>query len=406
MQNEHGQHFLSFHFTGSDNLEGDDWKTQIEGIAARYGVAIPETDLSDSEMLLLVMVDREIGSIPPFVRERLGQVLVVPAKAKKDAERLWSWLRNHWHVARVRSTLHQLMQQYWGVPSLHRGELNQSEVAKALGQKGMYWERIAYAAATSPNQEAGGVAREVYGHEQWDRTMEAMRREVGPILWGCLTRQALTEALSAYTADQQIKTLNSKVETLSYASQAAAEKHQKATTHLRDLNTHVTQLEGKVATLETAVRDKEEHIRALQENFDAERRQYVLQQAAWADLVSTLQAALSELRSGRAPLAGKRVAIIGGDPMADATEALVRAWGGEPKHYKGCDEQGRIDGLAQADVYLIIRAFMSHTAYWKACSAIDQMIRAGLKAQMVYVNHSGMGTFRRALEQVTQQRAA
>lgn len=365
----------------SVRIPSQEWRDRWEESLRAAGVEIDDLDLGDRACLDLVVAEDLVRSVPAWSRSELARLLRVPPKSQGSNTKMHRWLLDHWWQPRVREALIAYARGRCVSPALMH-----PPPARPEGETGeMAWVAVAWSALHSPDAGAVEAARERWGPEQWDELRAALRAEAEPVLWGLLLRSQMEYLAPQQEAARQLNEMEFKVRDTKYEAAAAQQKHARATDHIKLLQDENERLQAEIGRKDQLLRD-------LSDLLAEERR-------AFLDLLAQVKGRFAAVQPGVTPpplpLAGKRVAIVGGDMIADGAIALVESLGGEAVFCPGRTQTARVEEqVASADMVVRVTADMLH-------SHDDAIKRAtkGSSVPVINVNTLGLGAFRRALEQ-------
>lgn len=367
-----GRRFLSFTVMGADA------RAAWEEILRNERFPLDTLDLSERACSLLEATDSAVWSSPPWALARLAEDLRAPAKTRGDRRKLARWITDHWHRADVRTAASRHL-KVWVIPALSAQRVDPDKI-REIRQRRVPWTQVLWSAFNSPDPDALAIAREAWGPDEWDQNMAAFLEEVRPALWVLLVRPEIERIAERHEGRQRIRELAGQVQVLSWEADRAKDRHRRATDRLREMGEEIERLRKELAERDRRIRDMEEAM--------AEERRL------WAEMLDRAKAARMPQKDGAQtlPLAGKRVAVVGGDPIAAGAAALVESLGGEPVICPGFDQVARVpDAVRAADVVVAVTACMSH----KHAETLKAALRDGQR--LVWVNSTGLTTLRRAL---------
>lgn len=365
-------------------------------------------DLSDEACILLAATTAALAQPPAWLLRALAATLPAPPKVRCTADRLRRWLLDHWHRPAVRQAAARALQA-WTLPAFRQpGQV--AAAAAACRDQGVNWVQVLWSAwCAGPGAVA--VARDAWGTQDWDQRLAALLSQTRPTLCLLLVQPELGRALErlarAQEEEERTRILAERVRTLEWEAQAAQERHRRATEQLRQMGECLTRLEAELAAREQRIRELEAELAAQQQALaqwmggapgtpTAPSTAEKPQAAGPAHGPSPARGSSATRVSGPAlPLAGQRVALVGGDPIAAGATAALEAMGAEVVFCPGYDQLNRVvPTVASADLVIAVTSYLSH----KHVSALKSALpRSG--ARVLWVHTTGLSAFRRALEQ-------
>lgn len=377
---------------GSSRAVAAEVLERLENVMQREGRSLKDLDLSDEACLTVEVFNLIVNEMPRPLLSQLAQNLLIPHRSRKNPNKTIRWIFTHWYRESVRQTIYELIEFLLNRPPFNQ-EVLDPEAVKAQLERGMPWSVLAWAAYHSPDPLAVEKCRGIYGPEEWDEKMKRLRLRVRPVLLVMLTLPYLEKAAKEERDEAVRRQLEEQVRSLSWEAETAKLKHEKATRTVSRLKEEVERLRVELAERERRIQELEEELREQRRafgEFTAVIREVQARQSA-AIARGDLQAAM--------PLAGKEVAVVGGDPIHDFVENLIEAMGGKARLYSGVSKLNQLVEAGSADLLVVITTFLEH----KAMPHINAMRE---RMPVIYVNQKGIGAVRRALQSYLEQQSA
>lgn len=349
----------------------------------------PEGPVADRDLLLYALTCMLLVVLPVQELKSFCQALPLPPKLRRERmnpmgrSKLQRWIDQRWYQTNMRAVVYKLLGANSCLGEFRQQVVDRGAIAKLVTQS-IPWLMLAWSAADSPDPDAETAVRELFGAEKWDSAYAQVRADLTERVWRLLTRPDLEQADRLKTQEEVLTALHADLakaraendrlrKDLAVVRTETATKLKRSGEQIASLRKHLSEAEAQVAELRTVLTEE---------------------RAFWAEWATTRAGAGLDL-SGRGPerpLTGKRIAVLGGDPIQDGVRQFLAALGGTVTCYSGVNKLNQLWHLGKPDLAVIITTYLSHSA--------DAMFRnalAGWTVPIVWVNSKGLGSVRRAI---------